>query len=62
MKKFKWNRWPRPKSKFSLSYVSPVRMWKSEVVLVRYEEVEGQKVPVYMVRGIDTRKYGQQDF
>ena len=62
MKKFKWNRWPRPKSKFSLPYVSPVRMWKSDVVLVRYEEVEGQKVPVYMVRGIDTRKYGQQDF
>ena len=26
------------------------------MILVKYEEVEGQKVPVHMCRGISTRK------
>ena len=58
MKKFKWTRWPRAKSRWrhSTPYKSPVVMWDSEIVLVKYEEVEGQKVPVYMCRGISTRK------
>ena len=58
MKKFKWTRWPRAKSRWrhSTPYKSPVVMWDSEIVLVGYEEVEGQKVPVYMCRGISTRK------
>mgnify|MGYP001431661642 FL=1 len=58
MKKFKWTRWPKAKSRWrhSTPYKSPVVMWDSEIVLVKYEEVEGQKVPVYMCRGISTRK------
>ena len=58
MKKFKWTRWPRAKSRWrhSTPYKSPVVMWDSEIVLVKYEEVEGQKVPVYMCRGLSTRK------
>ena len=58
MKKFKWTRWPRAKSRWrhSTPYKSPVVMWNSEIVLVGYEEIEGQKVPVYMCRGISTRK------
>ena len=52
MKKFKWTRWPKPKSRWrhAIPYKSPVVMWKSEMVLVKYEDIDGQKVPVHMCR------------
>ena len=58
MKKFKWTRWPKPKSRWrhAMPYKSPVVMWKSEMILVKYEERDGQKVPVHIRRGISTRK------
>ena len=58
MKKFKWTRWPKPKSRWrhSIPYKSPVVMWKSEMVLLKYEEIDGDKVPIYVCRGISTRK------
>ena len=58
MKKFKWTRWPKPKSRWrhSIPYKSPVVMWKSEMVLLKYEEIDGEKVPIYVCRGISTRK------
>ena len=58
MKKFKWTRWPKPKSRWrhSIPYKSPVVMWKSEMVLVKYEDIDGQKVPVHICWGISTRK------
>ena len=58
MKKFKWTRWPKPKSrwKHAMPYKSPVRMWTSEVVLHDYKEVDGEEVPIYVVRGSDIRK------
>lgn len=58
MKKFKWTRWPKPKSRWrhAIPYKSPVVMWESEMVLVKYEDVDGQKVPVHLCRGISTRK------
>ena len=58
MKKFKWTRWPKPKSrgKHAIPYKSPVVMWRSEMILVKYEEIDGQKVPVHICRGISTRK------
>ena len=58
MKKFKWTRWPKPKSRWrhSIPYKSPVVMWKSEMVLLKYEKIDGDKVPIYVCRGISTRK------
>ena len=58
MKKFKWTRWPRAKSRWrhAMPYDSPVVMWSSEMVLVEVKEIEGEKVPIYMCRGISTRK------
>ena len=58
MKKFKSTRWPKPKSRWrhAIPYKSPVVMWKSEMVLVKYEDIDGQKVPVHICRGISTRK------
>ena len=58
MKKFKWTRWPKPKSRWrhAIPYKSPVVMWKSEMVLLKYEEIDGEKVPIYVWRGISTRK------
>ncbi len=58
MKKFKWTRWPRAKSRWrhAKPYKSPVVMWSSEMVLVEVKEIEGEKVPIYMCRGISTRK------
>ena len=58
MKKFKWTRWPKPKSrwKHSIPYKSPVVMWRSEMILVKYEDIDGQKVPVHICRGISNRK------
>ena len=58
MKKFKWNRWPKPKSRWrhAIPYKSPVVMWKSDMVLVKYEDIDGQTVPIHICRGISTRK------
>tara|TARA_A100001234_G_scaffold133718_1_gene117264 strand:- start:1377 stop:1508 length:132 start_codon:yes stop_codon:yes gene_type:complete len=39
-----------------MPYKSPVVMWRSEMILVKYEEIDGQKVPVHICRGISTRK------
>ena len=36
-----------------MPYKSPVRMWTSEVVLHSYKEVDGEEVPIYVVRGSD---------
>ena len=57
-KKFKWNRWPkfRAQWKHSMPYKSPVKMWTSEVVFHSYKEVDGEEVPIYVVRGSDIRK------
>lgn len=57
-KKFKWKRWPKFRSqwKHSMPYISPVRMWTSEVVLDGYKEVDDEEVPMYVVRGVDIRK------
>ena len=57
-KKFKWNRWPKFRNQWrhALPYKSPVVMWKSEMVFLKYEDIDGQKVPVHMCRGISTRK------
>ena len=59
MKKFKWTRWPKVKSRWrhAMPYKSPVVMWNSEIVLVGYEEVEGQKVPVHMVEESVPERY-----
>ena len=54
-KKFKWNRWPKFRNQWrhTIPYKSPVRMWTSEVVLHSYKEVDGEEVPIYVVRGSD---------
>ena len=39
-----------------MPYKSPVVMWKSEMVLLKYEDREGEKVPIHVCRGISTRK------
>ena len=58
MKKFKWTRWPRVKSRWrhAMPYKSQVVMWSSEMVLVEVKEIEGEEVPIYMCRGTSTRK------
>ena len=63
MKKFKWTRWPKPKSRWrhSMPYVSPVRMWTSEVVFKGIEKDDnGDDREVYLIRGIDTRNQQRQ--
>tara|TARA_A100001035_G_scaffold67342_1_gene51439 strand:- start:1723 stop:1854 length:132 start_codon:yes stop_codon:yes gene_type:complete len=39
-----------------MPYKSPVVMWRSEMILVKYEEIDGQQVPVHICRGISARK------
>ena len=61
-KKFKWTRWPKFKNQWrhTIPYKSPVRMWTSKVVLDGYKEVDGEEVPIYVVRGVDIRNQQRQ--